>query len=547
MRQEKGLYRGVVILAVVTLCILVMIVPTLGSKNAAAKLAQDSIYVSSNQGPETNHSNPQAPDPTKKADKKQDPKAPKQADKKITICHVPSGNPANAHTITISVNAWKTDGKGQGGHGPGLHGGDYVGSCRTTVGVQAGTAIPNATPSGVTSSLPEAWIPLTVGASVCADWMVYHTNQTGSWEIFRLGNIPDRPGATANLSQGPEGKNTDNIGPSLSPDRRWITFASNRDGGWEVYIAATDGTSRQRVTYYSPATSTDPVWSPDGSRIVYESNDLGNWNLYSFNVQTGQETLLTDANKAYTNAYWSPDSQNLVFEAIDNGLSQLYLYSFATGQAARLSDGNGNDHNPIYSPDGQHIAFFSYRNSTNAVLYVMNSFGNEVMAISDPAGSVLNPSWSPDSTLIAYQLMQGIDLGIYVYQTVTKQTRRVTDVQSMNYAPTWACNGPTLIFTSDITGNPNLFTTQALPMEAKPIQLALQAQQLTSGQAASQYAVDSPGEEDASTFGPQAMTLVLPELGGSSSCGTVASIPIQGSDSGFPVISTTDCGTASAG
>lgn len=26
-------------------------------------------------------------------------------DKKITICHIPPGNPENAHTITISVNA----------------------------------------------------------------------------------------------------------------------------------------------------------------------------------------------------------------------------------------------------------------------------------------------------------------------------------------------------------------------------------------------------------------------------------------------------------
>lgn len=29
-----------------------------------------------------------------------------QAGEKITICHIPPGNPDNAHAITISVNAW---------------------------------------------------------------------------------------------------------------------------------------------------------------------------------------------------------------------------------------------------------------------------------------------------------------------------------------------------------------------------------------------------------------------------------------------------------
>src|SRR2546429_497367 len=51
--------------------------------------------------------------------------------KKITICHVPPGNTGNPQTITIAAAAWKVDGKGEGGHGPGLHGGDYLGPCQT--------------------------------------------------------------------------------------------------------------------------------------------------------------------------------------------------------------------------------------------------------------------------------------------------------------------------------------------------------------------------------------------------------------------------------
>lgn len=40
-------------------------------------------------------------------------------DKKITICHIPPGNPANFHSISVSINALDAH----------LAHGDYVGSC----------------------------------------------------------------------------------------------------------------------------------------------------------------------------------------------------------------------------------------------------------------------------------------------------------------------------------------------------------------------------------------------------------------------------------
>ena len=65
------------------------------------------------------------------------------AAEKVTICHVPPGNPDNAHTITISRNALKAH---LGENGQGLHGGDYYGPCQTSK--------PSATPSSTPSSTP---------------------------------------------------------------------------------------------------------------------------------------------------------------------------------------------------------------------------------------------------------------------------------------------------------------------------------------------------------------------------------------------------------
>jgi Tol biopolymer transport system component len=227
-------------------------------------------------------------------------------------------------------------------------------------------------------------------------------------------------------------------------------------------------------------------------------------------------------------------------------VSQIYRLNLTTMQRTKLSDGKGNDRNPTYAHDGSKIAFYSFRNSLNSVLYVMNADGSAVTPVSDPTLSAVNQSWSPDNTLIAYQGQNGPDVAIYVYQFSTKQTRRVTDTHSVNYAPTWYCNSNTLVFNSDVTGNPNLFLTQALPIDAAAIRVDKQAQNLTSlKNAAAQFAEDSPHEENASNLGPPVANLILPSLGGNNvQCGAVTDLSVAGGSLAFPVINTNSCASA---
>jgi hypothetical protein len=70
-----------------------------------------------------------------------------------------------------------------------------------------------------------------------------------------------------------------------------------------------------------------------------------------------------------------------------------------------------------------------------------------------------------------------------------------------DYAPTWLCSAPLLVFTSDVTGDSNLFQTAALPMSAPSVEVEGDANQLTSDAAADQYPQNSPAEENASRQG----------------------------------------------
>jgi TolB protein len=353
------------------------------------------------------------------------------------------------------------------------------------------------------------WIPVVVSEqNVCPDWLLYHTNQTGDWEIFRLGELSGRPEADPNISRG-VGPTVFDIAPARSPDAEWITFASTRDGNWEIYVAALDGSFQQRVTINGQAIDLDPVWSPDGSRIVYESNVNRNWELWIVDLVTGEKSALTDHPANDINAAWSPDSSKIVFQSDrEGGLWQIYELDLATGNVTRLSDGAGGDHDPQYSNSGTQIAFRSTRDGGQSTIYTMNADGTGLMQVSESGGNATNHVWSSNDDLIAYQsdLVNGVN-DIYVYQVSTGMTRLITANQGEPYAgvqdsaPTWYCDSTTLAFTSAIAGDNNIYSYPALPMDADPIQVDRSATQLTDHPANDRDPVNAPSEENASRGG----------------------------------------------
>jgi len=315
------------------------------------------------------------------------------------------------------------------------------------------------------------WQPIKViPTSTCVDWLLYHTNQGGNWGIFRFGELPDKPKADNNISKG-KGKGVVDMSPSRSPDNQWVAFASNRTGNWEIYVGSIDGTIQQRVTYATTAANLTPMWSPDGKTITFVSTRTGTRNLFAFDVTTGTETALTQDSASSTNPYWSSDSSKLLYQSDSSGKWQITELTLAGLSSKTLSDGTANDMNPAFSPDGKMIAFRSFRggNGNNGVIMVMNSDGSKVTAISDANGNALNQVWSADSSLIAYQSSITGSGDIYVYQLSTGKTRRVTDNDVPDYSPTWRCNAPFIVFTSEIGGSPALYQTSALPMNNRGV------------------------------------------------------------------------------
>jgi Tol biopolymer transport system component len=91
--------------------------------------------------------------------------------------------------------------------------------------------------------------------------------------------------------------------PAWSPDRSRLAFQSIRDGNPELYVMNADGTGVQRLTN-DTAVDSDAAWSPDGTHLAFQTNRDGNWEIYAIAVDGTGLTNLTRSPGQETTPAW---------------------------------------------------------------------------------------------------------------------------------------------------------------------------------------------------------------------------------------------------
>ena len=161
--------------------------------------------------------------------------------------------------------------------------------------------------------------------------------------------------------------------PTLSPDGRHIAVdvfdpRPSKQFGLgissvtsDIWLLDTISGTRSRFTF-DPSADFDPVWSPDGTRIVFTSNRRGAPDLYLKNVNSaGSDELLLESATAKHAQAWSPDGRYLVYTTFNKQtLEDLWLLPM-TGERkpVPLLQGEFSEEQPQISPDGRWFAYTS--------------------------------------------------------------------------------------------------------------------------------------------------------------------------------------------
>jgi Tol biopolymer transport system component len=202
--------------------------------------------------------------------------------------------------------------------------------------------------------------------------------------------------------------------PSWSPDGEHIVFDTDRDAedgmilmaivpgdlGREIYVVNADGGNPTNLSN-SPEDDGYPVWSPDGSKIVFSSSRDGNWEIYTMNPDGSGQARLTHNSADDYMATWSPDSAWISFQSTRDGNLEIYKMTRDGLSMTRLTASTAMDWGPSWSLDSQNIVFQSNRDA-NAEIYRMSASGAFQERLTyDPDWDVHpvwgTPAWLPPS------------------------------------------------------------------------------------------------------------------------------------------------------
>lgn len=75
-----------------------------------------------------------------------------------------------------------------------------------------------------------------------------------------------------------------------------------------------DGSEVKQITY-TTVNNMEPVWSPEGNRIAFQSDRSGIWEIYNMNIDGSNVVKITDIGTNSTEPAWSPDGSQIVFMA----------------------------------------------------------------------------------------------------------------------------------------------------------------------------------------------------------------------------------------
>ncbi len=201
-------------------------------------------------------------------------------------------------------------------------------------------------------------------------------------------------------------RNTDEDNqPAWSADGRQIAFVSNHQGQYTIYVIDAEGHGFHRLTD-SPFNNFSPTWSPDDRSIAYVTA------RQEF-AQQISEVLLTDLGSGLTRRVtipypkamsptWSPDSRHLAFTSGRNSSNRIiYSVDTQTGDVNPLIANHNVQQNPTWSPDGKYLLYLAY--DTNPGIYLWDATRSQsVLLFTPPVMNIGNPSWSPDSRSIIY-------------------------------------------------------------------------------------------------------------------------------------------------
>jgi Tol biopolymer transport system component len=178
-----------------------------------------------------------------------------------------------------------------------------------------------------------------------------------------------------------------------------IAFSADTGSGTQLFTVRRDGHDLRQITY-GPDEATTPDWSPDGGWLAYS---LGECTIALVRADgTDQRVIPSQTPEGCeTDPAFTPDGDRLVFERFDAIADDdsIWIMDLNGNGRRRIGTGAGGAATPEVSPDGQTITFLSFTANDLTALFAMSIGGGAARQITPTLfGITFKHDWAPDGS-----------------------------------------------------------------------------------------------------------------------------------------------------
>jgi dipeptidyl aminopeptidase/acylaminoacyl peptidase len=210
------------------------------------------------------------------------------------------------------------------------------------------------------------------------------------YEVWVMGSAGESPRRLTDTSVG-----SNSTQSSWLPDGSGLVFRRGPNRGTDVWRMAADG-SRQQALVTAPGDQGYPTVSPAGGDVLFATTvDAGAPEDRAIQVSdaSGIHTL-RDLPGVYDSApAWSPDGSRIAFESDADGDMDIYVMDADGSDVRQLTRNTEHDEGPVFSPDGTKLAFTRGENDVATDIWTMNADGSGQRQLTTTSGRDESPDW----------------------------------------------------------------------------------------------------------------------------------------------------------